>query len=58
MDRNAPLLIYCDGGYRSRKALPQIKALGFQSIYHLHRGILSWNLFQRRDSKRRSEESV
>ncbi len=40
--RDTPLLVYCDGGYRSRRALPAIYAAGFRRIFHLHRGILSW----------------
>ena len=44
LEKNRPLLVYCDGGYRSRKAIQSLKKLGFTSIYHLHRGILSWKL--------------
>ena len=41
-DRNKPVLIYCAGGFRSRRAAGVVRALGFQSIHHLHRGYLSW----------------
>jgi rhodanese-related sulfurtransferase len=34
--------VYCAGGYRSRKAVVQLKQLGFENIQHLHRGYLSW----------------
>lgn len=44
MDRTRPVLVYCAGGYRSRKAVGVLRALGFQSIYHLHRGYHSWRL--------------
>ncbi|MDF2376712.1 MAG: rhodanese-like domain-containing protein [Verrucomicrobiales bacterium] len=44
LDPEKPVLVYCDGGYRSRTAIPAFKAAGFQEIYHLHRGILSWRL--------------
>ena len=57
IDRTTPLLVYCDGGYRSRKALPHLKKLGFHSIYHLHRGILSWKLRPRSPVSKNSETS-
>jgi len=42
LDRSRPVLVYCAGGYRSRKAVERLKAMGFQNIRHLHRGYLSW----------------
>ncbi len=42
LDRSRPVLVYCAGGYRSRKAVERLKALGFENIQHLHRGHLSW----------------
>lgn len=42
--RDRPLLVYCDGGYRSRQSIPSLRKAGFTSIYHLHRGILSWKI--------------
>lgn len=42
MSRDQPYLIYCAGGYRSRKAFEKMKAAGFTRLYHLHRGYLSW----------------
>ncbi|MEP6670342.1 MAG: rhodanese-like domain-containing protein [Chthoniobacter sp.] len=42
LDRTRPVLVYCAGGFRSRKAVEVLRALGFQSIYHLHRGYHSW----------------
>ena len=42
--RERPILVYCDGGYRSRKALNAMRQAGFRRIYHLHRGIMSWKL--------------
>ncbi|NLT69782.1 MAG: rhodanese-like domain-containing protein [Verrucomicrobiaceae bacterium] len=44
MDRDQPVLVYCDGGYRSRQSLPALREAGFTSIYHLHRGLMSWKL--------------
>lgn len=42
LDRSRPVLVYCAGGYRSRKAVEKLKLLGFANIQHLHRGYLSW----------------
>jgi rhodanese-related sulfurtransferase len=41
-DQGRPILVYCAGGYRSRKAVKILKTLGFSSILNLHRGYLSW----------------
>ena len=41
-DRTRPVLVYCEGGYRSRKAVRVLRDLGFTSIHHLHRGMMSW----------------
>lgn len=42
LSRDRPVLVYCDGGFRSRLALPALREAGFRRIHHLHRGILSW----------------
>jgi len=42
LDRQRPLLVYCAGGYRSRKAVERLKAMGFENIRHLDRGFMSW----------------
>ena len=42
LDRNKPVLVYCAGGYRSRKAVAVLKELGFANIQHIHRGYMSW----------------
>ncbi len=44
MGRDQPILVYCDGGYRSRLSLSALRRAGFTSIYHLHRGLISWKL--------------
>ncbi len=37
------ILIYCAGGYRSRKAVARIMRSGVEiPVYHLHRGMLEW----------------
>ncbi len=43
LDKARPVLVYCAGGYRSRKAVAKLKQLGFANIQHLHRGYLSWS---------------
>jgi rhodanese-related sulfurtransferase len=42
LDRVKPVLVYCAGGFRSRKAVAKLKELGFQNIQHIHRGYMSW----------------
>lgn len=42
LDRKRPVLVYCAGGFRSRKAVERLKAMGFENIRHLHRGYMSW----------------
>lgn len=42
LDRSRPVLVYCAGGFRSRKAVERLKAMGFENIQHIHRGYLSW----------------
>ena len=44
LDRAKPVLVYCAGGFRSRKAVTVLKAQGFTNIQHLHRGFHSWRL--------------
>lgn len=42
LDKEKPVLVYCAGGFRSRKAAARLKERGFQNIQHLHRGYMSW----------------
>ena len=42
--RERPLLVYCDGGFRSRLALAALREAGFHRIHHLHRGLMSWRI--------------
>lgn len=44
LDRAKPVLVYCAGGMRSRKAVGVLKRLGFSNIQHLHRGYESWRM--------------
>lgn len=45
LDRSKPILLYCEGGYRSRRALPAILEDGFTEVYHINRGIKMWRFF-------------
>ncbi len=44
LSRSRPVLLYCAGGYRSRKAVELMKLMNFTSIQHLHRGYHSWKM--------------
>ncbi|MFN0075941.1 MAG: rhodanese-like domain-containing protein [Prosthecobacter sp.] len=44
LDMAKPVLVYCAGGFRSRKAVAALKAQSFTNIQHLHRGYHSWQL--------------
>lgn len=44
LDKARPVLVYCAGGFRSRKAAAVLKQQGFTNIQHLHRGYHSWRL--------------
>ena len=48
LDRERPVLVYCAGGFRSRKAVDRLKQLGFRNIQHIHRGYMSWKPDTRR----------
>lgn len=42
LDRAKTYLLYCHTGYRSSKTLALMEEMGFQSVYHLQRGIVEW----------------
>ena len=42
LDKAKPVLVYCAGGFRSRKAAAVLKIQRFMNIQHLHRGYHSW----------------
>lgn len=42
LDKKKKYLIYCRSGSRSSYALSQFKQLGFQEVYDLQGGVLSW----------------
>ena len=43
LNKSKPVLVYCAGGMRSRKAVAKLKELGFENIQHIHRGYMSWS---------------
>lgn len=45
LDREVPVLVYCEGGYASRKTVELLKEMGFHTIYHIHRGFKSWQFY-------------
>lgn len=42
LDRETPILVYCDVGTRSKQACKYIAELGFISIYNLKGGLHKW----------------
>lgn len=42
LDANKSYLVHCAAGGRSTQALPTLKKLQFQSLYHLDGGIKAW----------------
>jgi rhodanese-related sulfurtransferase len=53
LSREAPYLIYCSGGFRSRKVFGEMVKLGFKRLYNLDRGFLGWRLAGREIEKSR-----
>jgi rhodanese-related sulfurtransferase len=39
-----PILLYCNTGYRSRKAASYLIKKGYTQVYNLEHGIMEWNL--------------
>lgn len=42
LDKNKPVLVYCQGGVRSAKAAAVLKEMGFKEVYDLQGGYGSW----------------
>jgi rhodanese-related sulfurtransferase len=42
LDRSKTYLVYCASGSRSLAACKQMNKLGFEKVYNLQKGILSW----------------
>ncbi len=43
LDRTISYLIYCRSGSRSYSACKQMKSMGFEKVYNLKGGIISWH---------------
>jgi len=42
LDKNKTYLVYCQGGYLSKKAMLLMKKIGFKKVYNLKGGYLVW----------------
>ena len=42
LDRSKSYFIYCRAGRRSHSACKQMKSMGFEKVYNLKGGIISW----------------
>jgi rhodanese-related sulfurtransferase len=42
LDKNQPIYIYCRSGNRSAKSAIRLQEMGFQKIYDLEGGLMSW----------------
>lgn len=42
ISKETPVLVYCQAGGRSAKAVAKLEALGYRSIYHMHEGFRAW----------------
>ncbi len=42
-DKRKKYLVYCRSGNRSRQAMFLMRDLGFDEVYNLENGIISWN---------------
>jgi len=43
LDKRKKYLVYCRSGNRSRQAMFLMRDLGFEEVYNLEGGIISWN---------------
>lgn len=43
MDKKKKYLVYCRSGNRSRKTMFLMRDLGFEEVYNLEEGIISWD---------------
>jgi rhodanese-related sulfurtransferase len=42
LDKAKPILVHCQAGGRSTRALPTLEKLGFTTVYHLDGGMNDW----------------
>mgnify|MGYP000526448653 CR=1 FL=1 len=43
LDKTKPVLVHCQAGGRSTRALPTFEKLGFSEVYHRDGGMNDWN---------------
>ncbi len=43
LPRNKDILIYCQNGGRSIRAIRKLELAGFTRLYHMHQGLRGWN---------------
>lgn len=43
LPRDKNLVIYCQNGAKSIRAIRQLEVAGFTRLYHLHQGLRGWN---------------
>lgn len=43
IERDRPILVYCDNGSRSKIAIRVLSELGFKNLYHIKNGVTQWN---------------
>ena len=43
LDKKKKYLVYCRSGNRNRQAMFLMRDLGFEEVFNLEKGILSWN---------------
>lgn len=41
-DKNAEIVLYCGGGFRSALAADNLKKMGYQNVFSMEGGIRSW----------------
>lgn len=44
LSENEPIYLYCNTGYRSKKAAEFLSENGYSQVYNLEHGIMEWNL--------------
>ncbi|PKP09533.1 MAG: thioredoxin 1 [Bacteroidetes bacterium HGW-Bacteroidetes-4] len=45
LPKNQPVYLYCNTGYRSKRAAEILTKNGYTQVYNLEKGIMDWNLY-------------
>ncbi len=45
LPKDQPVYLYCNTGYRSKRAAEILVKNGYTQVYHLEKGIMDWNLY-------------